>query len=199
MSKKGMELSKSFWITIIAICSVLLVVILIGFISFSNREPDIVEKTEDGGHVTLNYTSELNALTLLKAVPQSDAAGRKNKIDGQYFDFSVDVKVLEASSVEYEVSIIKDKKLSTINDEDIRVYLEKEEDGTYTKVFGPCEYVPSKNFSTVGSEIGSMVLIHDKTSEDISGNYRLRLWLSNKATIQEGDYSVEVDIHALAK
>ena len=144
MSKKGMKLSKNFWVMVIVICSVLLVLITIGFIAFSNRKPEIVEKEEEGGYVTLNYTSEVNALTLLKATPMKDEEGMKNMTEGQYFDFSVDVKVLEAPRVEYEISVIKDEKGSTIDDDGIRIYLEKEEDGLYSKAFGPRRYVPKK-------------------------------------------------------
>ncbi len=37
---------------------------------------------------------------------------------------------------------------------------------------------------------------HDKSEKD---NYRLRIWLSDKAIEKGGKYSVEVDIHAIAK
>ena len=183
MSKKGMKLSKNFWVMVIVICSVLLVLITIGFIAFSNRKPEIVEKEEEGGYVTLNYTSEVNALTLLKATPMKDEEGMKNMTEGQYFDFSV----------------IKDEKGSTIDDDDIRIYLEKEEDGLYSKAFGPRRYVPSKNYSTVGSDLGSMVLVNDSTVKNRTENYRLRIWLSEDAKVKEGSYSVEVDIHAIVK
>ncbi len=199
MAKRGMNLSKNFWIVVIAICSILIVFITIGFISFNNRKPEVIEKEEDGGFVTLNYTSETNALTILNAMPMTDEVGMKNMTEGQYFDFSVEVNVDEAPKVEYEISVIKDKKASSIDDEDIRIYLEKEESGTYTKVFGPGKYIPSKNYSSTGSELGSMVLVNSHTLKTITENYRLRIWLSDKAVLKDGSYSVEVDIHAIAK
>ena len=194
-----MNLSKNFWIAVIAICSCLIIVITIGFISFHNRKPEIVEEEANGGYVTLNYTSEVNALTILKAEPMSDANGMKNLKEGQYFDFSVDVNVDGAPKVEYEISVIKDKKASTISDDDIRIYLEKEDSGTYTKVFGPEKFTPAKNYSSLGSEIGSMVLFGNIRTKSCVDNYRLRIWLSDKAEVKEGSYSVEVDIHAVAK
>ena len=56
-----------------------------------------------------------------------------------------------------------------------------------------------KNYSSVGSEIGSMVLTNVKKIKAGTDNYRLRLWLSDKAIASGGNYSVEVDIHAIAK
>lgn len=194
-----MKLTKNFWIVVIAICTCLIIAISIGFVHFNNRKPEIIEEEESGGYVTLNYTSEVNALTILNAEPMSDAVGIKNIKENQYFDFSVDVNVDEAPKVEYEISVIKDEKASTIDDDDIRIYLEKEDSGTYTKVFGPEKFIPSKNFSAVGSEIGSMVLFGNIRTKSCTDNYRLRIWLSDKAVVKDGSYSVEVDIHAIAK
>ena len=103
--KKGKELSGRFWATVIGICIVMIALVTVGFIIFSNRTPEVVETEEDGGYVTLNYTSEVNALTILGAVPTADAVGMKNMNADQYFDFSVDVDLLDAPKVEYEVSI----------------------------------------------------------------------------------------------
>lgn len=198
-SKKGKELSGRFWITVISICCVMMVLVIVGFVLFNNRTPEVVETEEDGGYVTLNYTSEVNALTILGAVPTADAVGMKNMTEGQYFDFSVDVDLADAPKVEYEVSIIRDKTVSTISDNDIRIYLEKEESGTYTKLFGPEKYTPSKNYSSTGSEIGSMVLTNVKKIKSGTDNYRLRIWLSEEALTTGGSYSVDIDIHAVAK
>ena len=54
-----MNLSKNFWVAVISICLCLLIVITIGFISFHNREPEIVEEEETGGYVNLKYTEIL--------------------------------------------------------------------------------------------------------------------------------------------
>ena len=197
--KKGNDLSREFWITVIAVCSFMMVLIITGILIFSNRKPEVIESEEDGGYVTLNYSSEVNALSILNAQPVTDSVGEKNMNPGQYFDFSVDTNLDGASKVEYEISVIKDKEASTINDDDIRIYLEKEESGTYTKVFGPEKYIGLKNYSSVGSELGSMVLTNVKKIKSETDNYRLRIWLSDKAIEKGGKYSVEVDIHAIAK
>lgn len=194
--KKGKELTGRFWFTTILICLVLAVAVSIGFVVFNNRSPEVIEKDEDGGYVTLNYSSEVKALSLFNAKPTTDAVGIKNT---DYFDFSVDVNLDGAPKVEYEISLIKDEESSTIKDEDVKIYLEKEESGTYTKVFGPEEFTPSKNYSGVGSEIGSMVLTNVKKIKSETDNYRLRIWMSDKAAASTGNYSVEVDIHAIAK
>ena len=62
--KKGKELTGRFWFTTILICLVLAVAVSIGFVVFNNRSPEVIEKDEDGGYVTLNYSSEVKALSL---------------------------------------------------------------------------------------------------------------------------------------
>ena len=199
MEEENNNLSKHFWKHVVKICSLMIVFVIVGFIIFYNRKPEIIEENKEGGFVTLNYTSEINALMVINAKPTTDSVGMKNINTGQYFDFSVDVNLDDASKVEYEISVIKDEKESTISDEDIRIYLEKEESGTYTQLFGPEAYFPAKNYTSVGSEIGSMVLANVKKIKSETDNYRLRMWLSDKATSSGGKYSVEVDIHAVAR
>ena len=194
--EKGKTLSGKFWTTVIFVCSIMVIAIIIGFVAFSKRAPEVIEKDEDGGYVTLNYTTEASALAILDAKPTTDAVGIKSN---NYFDFSVDVNLDGAPKVEYEISLIKDEKESTIPDEDIRIYLEKEDSGTYTRVFGPEEFVHSKNYTGAGSEIGSMVLTNVKKIKSETDNYRLRMWMSDKGKVTGGKYSVEVDIHAVAK
>ena len=134
---KKEKLSKQFWLQFIKICSFMIVFLIAGFVIFNHRKPDVIEENKEGGYVTLNYTSEVNALMITNAQPTIDSVGMKTINPGQYFDFSVDVNLDGAPKVEYEISVIKDEKESTIPDEDIRIYLEKEESGTYTQLFGP--------------------------------------------------------------
>ncbi len=192
-------LSKRFWLIILCITLFMVIFITAGIIIFTNREPEVIEQERDGGYVTLNYSSDSKALTIMNAKPTTDAVGMKIMTDGDYFDFSVVTDLEEASKVEYEISVIKDKEFSTISDDDIRIYLEKEDSGTYIKMFGPENYSPSQNYSDVGSELGSMVIANVKKIKSETDNYRLRIWMSDKAIITTGNYSVEVDIHAKAK
>ena len=197
--KDKFELSKRFWIIVIAVCAVMIVFVTIGIIVFSNREPEVIEQEETGGTVTLNYSSDINALTIKNAKPTTDAVGMKNMTEGEHFDFSVTTDLQDAPKLEYEISIKKDSDISNISDNDIKIYLEKEDSGTYTKVFGPDKFVPSKNYSSVGTPVGSMVLLNVKKLKSETDNYRLRIWMSDKALSSGGKYSVEININAVAK
>ena len=193
------DLSKNFWYLIVGICTLLVIIIIIAFVVFSNRKPEVIEKNENGANIVLNYTSNVSGLKLTDITPTTDAVGMKNLKDEEYFDFSVEVALDNARGVEYEISAVKDTKNSTISDDDIKIYLEKEKSGTYTKVFGPDKFKPLKKKTEIGSEKGSMVLIKTKKTNSIADNYRLRMWLSDKSNVTSGTYAIEIVVNGKAK
>lgn len=196
-NKKG--LSRSFWLVFSGICVVFSVFIIVCFVLFSNKKVEVVEQFENGGNITLSYTNNINGLSITNAVPVTDLVGMKFDDDGLYFDFSVDVSLDNATAIEYEVSAIKDESNSTISDDDIRIYLEREESGSYNKVFGPEKFSPLKSDSKVGSQKGSMVLASVLKKKSTADNYRLRMWLSDSSLISTGSYSLEIVVNGKAK
>lgn len=199
MSKKEDKVSKRFMIINIILCSVLFLLAIIGIVVFANRKPEVIEKETDGGIVTLDYTTATNSFGIMGAKKTSDTVGEKLSAEGTCFDFSVDINLETSFKLEYEISVVKDEKFSTIPDEDIRIYLEKEDSGTYTRVFGPAEFQPLKEKTNIGSEVGSMVISKVKKINTGSDHYRLRMWLSDSSTLETGNYSVDVLINAVSK
>ena len=190
---------RAFIILMISIILILGGLIVTGFIVFSMREKDIQIEEENGADIILNYSSNNSGLEIKNAAKTNDDDGSANLKDGEYFDFSIETLLDNASNVEYEISIIKDEDVSTIPDEDIRIYLEKEKEGTYTKVFGPDKFIPLKKKSEFGSKKGSMPLISVRKTNSNTDSYRLKIWLSDKTTLNNGTYSVEVEVNGIAK
>lgn len=191
--------NKSFTILMVFVTILLISLIIIGFVVFSLREKKIVEEEENGADIILNYSSNDSGLTIKSKSKIKDDDGILSLKDGEYFDFSVEVLLDSATNVEYEISVEKDKDKSTIPDGDIKIYLEKEKEGTYTKVFGPDKFVPLKKASKLGSKKGSMPLVEVKKKNSNTDNYRLRMWLSDKSSLNEGTYSVDVEVNGIAK
>ena len=198
-NKKSGELSRNFWIVLMSVCLVLVIFVGVIFFLFANREEEVIEKKLNGGNILLNYTNDITGLSISKATPVTDAIGMKNDKEGQYFDFSIDIEKNQAKTIDYEIAVIKNETASTISDDDIRIYLEKEDSGTYNKVFGPSPYKPLEKDTKLGSPDGSMVVVKDSTTNSLKENYRLRMWLSNKSLLKNGNYSVEVVVNGHAK
>ena len=190
---------RAFIILMVSVILLLVILIAVGFIFFSLREKNIVVEEENGADIILNYSSNSSGLTIRNATPTDNDTAILALNDGEYFDFSIEVLLDNASDVEYEISVVKDELVSTIPDSDVRIYLEKEKDGTYTKVFGPEKFIPLKKKSKFGTKKGSMSLIDVKKTNSNVDNYRLRMWLSDKSEVKNGVYSVEVEVNGIAK
>ena len=138
-------------------------------------------------------------LNLKNLTPVTDSVAMKDLTDQYYFDFFIDVDLKNATYIEYEISVIKNDKECSITNDDIRIYLEKEQSGTYTKVFGPSKFIPLKEDTKLGSLKNSMVLVKNKALKSSKDNYRLRMWLSDQSLLQSGNYSIDVVVNGKAK
>ena len=199
-NKEG-SLSKQFWYIFVGISSVLIIIISIGMIVFANREEEVITKKETGGNLVLNYTGNNPSLTLTDIGRTTDTVGMKDLTASLQAITSCtnDAELDNAPSIEYEIAVIKDKSKCTISDSDIRIYLEQEKSGTYTKIFGPSKYIPLKKDSNLGTLEGSMVLAKVKKIKKSSDNYRLRIWLADTSALEKGNYSLDVVVNGKAK
>lgn len=191
------KVSKKGFIIIIVLFVVFTIFTIVGFILFSNRKEEVVNEDKDGGNVVLNYSSDASFLNVQNAVPTTDAVGMASNVDGSYFDFSVDTDMDDANNITYELSI---KKTSgTINDNDIIVYLEEEDSGTYNSVLKPTPYKVLKKKSDIGTAAGSMILIKKKMGKSATDNYRIRTWVSESSLLTVANYQLEINIVAKAE
>ena len=104
-----------------------------------------------------------------------------------------------ATYIDYEISVQKDEEFSTISDDDIRIYLEKENSGVYEMVFGPESFTPLRKATKIGTPVDSMVLYENKATKDSTDRYRLRIWVSDKSVTAKGNYGLNVFVNADTK
>lgn len=198
MEKGSNKLSKTFWILTLILCILCIAGISIGFYFYKQETNKVVVKDKLGGDVYLKYVGNTNGLTLLNASPMTDQLGALQDGDNKYFDFSVEVDLDEADFVEYEIAIVKDKSFSNIPDNEVKFYLEEENSGSFSKVFGPSEFKPLEKKTELGTDKGDMVLYTVKKADSGTINYRLRMWMAETSTMPVGNYSVEVSINGKA-
>ena len=184
-------------IIIISIISVLLLLLLIIMIvAFYNKPKEVVTNKKVGGEVNITYTDKSSTLNVVNLTPVEDSAAIKDLTGDNYFEFSVETKVQGAKEVNYEIAITKNTDKSTINDGDIKIYLEKENSGSYSKIFGPSKFKGISKTSDLGTPKGSMVLAKVTNKKSIIENYRLKVWLSSTAspgTIPQ-NYSIDINL-----
>ena len=190
--------SKQFNVILITIVLILIMVFCVCLWLFFDHKEKVIYQVENGGNIFLNYVSDFNGLSLHGMIPSSDDNGIINLKKGSYFDFSIDTKLDDASVIDYEISLFREKKYAYL-DKDVRIYLEEEKSGTYAKVFGPSEFIPLKKVSKYGTKVGDMILLHVSKKNKSTNRYRLRMWLSNSSKMSSVDYSVSVKINGKAK
>ena len=173
---------------IIFICLIVIIVaiIVIAFSIFNNQPKKVQSEYLNAGNVSMTYTSDYSGLFLTSMIPTSDITGMKIDTADRYFDFTIATEVENDATVIYEISLLKNTAMTNIQNDDIKVYLEKLKDGSYVKVLGPVTYTPISASSEVGSPKNSMILAtFTKTSSD-NETYRLRVWLADTAQIPVG-------------
>ena len=172
--------NKNF-ITIFGISLILFVVLMTVVISFFKTPKEVKLEKLDGGSITLTYTDTFNGIQLLKVEPVNDSVGMKFDSADKFFDFSVNTTMKESNKINYEISIKKDSNESTTLDENIRIYLEKENNSKYVSVFGPETYTPLTKKTNIGTKSGYMVIYSGEKMKSGTDNFRLRVWLYDKA------------------
>ena len=182
-NKKGISTK----IIIISFCIVVLILgIIVGAFYIENGKPSkVIEETLPGGSVSLTYTDEQNLFMIENAIPTSDVVGIKNDAAELYFDFTVTTDMNEASLIKYSVLLVKDENISSAINENIKVYLEKQVDGTHKKISDPILFTNNYTDTEIGNNI--MKVHEQKRRESGSDNYRLRIWLSDTAVFNTQD------------
>ena len=109
-------------------------------------------------------------------------------------------EIEDANYVEYEIILVKDEKTSSSLNDNIKVYLEKEKRGTYSKVVEPTIFKSNITDRELGNDL--MSVYKQKKTTSGSDNYRLRLWVSDTAVFNAGEvqnFGVKVAIKGIAK
>lgn len=194
LKENGGKLKLIIIVSIISVLLLLLLVIMI--VAFYNKPKEVITNKKVGGEVNITYTDKSSTLNVVNLTPVEDSTAIKDLTGDNYFEFSVETKLQGAKEVNYEIAITKNADKSTINDSDIKIYLEKENSGSYSKVFGPSKFKGISKTSDLGTPKGSMVLAKVTNKKSIIENYRLKVWLSNTAspgTVPQ-NYSLDINL-----
>ncbi len=193
MNKKGVSKKVICWIILISVLIILIVVLAFGLLS--NKKEDTVQEY-NSGVITMSYTDS-NVFKFTNLVPLTDSLG---KTSDQYFDFVVNTKLEDSDEIDYEiaVSIIEDE--SNVTGDYVKFYLEKQNSGSFSKVFGPSIFKGITTASKLSTPAGSMVLLEDTKKKDSTDNYRLRVFLDEKSIVStDVVYYVSVKVDVFGK
>lgn len=194
------EKNGKLYFILLALLLVVLLAIGISAVAVTVTKKGDKVNTITTGNISLDYTEDTNGITITNAMPLTDAVGKKLSGTDQYFDFSVISTITGQANITYEISALKLGK-STLDDKNVKLYLEKKESGAYKEVMKPTTFTPLASKSDIGSEEGTMILYKDTVKSSQTDHYRLRMWLDENAKIDNisRTFTVQVAIHATAK
>lgn len=197
--------SKFIFISVILVTILVILVLCLSFTAFkkATSEDGTNSSNDSNGNgginskISMTYTENMNGISIQDALPTSDEVGKHLNGKGEYFDFTIKSNIVN-SSITYEIAAIKDKS-STISDDSIKLYLEKQNSGTYEQVMEPTIFKPITEKSKVGSPNGSMVLYKLNRKKSGTDNYRLRMWIKEDAVVEmDKSYTVKVNVYGKA-
>lgn len=193
--KKDIKYSRKIIISLVVIILIVFTVISISFVTYVKLEQ--ISKPNDNiqSNVSMTYTENSNGISIMDATPISDDVGKTLSSEDSYFDFTVSTKIAENTPINYEIVAIKDKS-STIEDKDIKLYLEKQVSGTYEEILEPKAFTPITKESIIGAPKGSMVLKKIVKNKSQFDNYRLRMWINEDSNIQDNKtYTIKINVY----
>ena len=190
--------SKKILLSIILITILVISVISLSFATFQKGNFNDNSNSISTGNISMNYTEDTNGISITNAMPISDEVGKSLKGVGEYFDFTINSTIVNNAKLTYQIAAVKDTK-STVPDSDIKIYLEQQKSGTYESVMDPTPFTPISETSDMGAPKGSMILRTVNKNSSGSDNYRLRMWINEKASPSQGlTYTVKVNVYGKA-
>ena len=132
-------------IFIIIVCLFIFIIMVIGvsMATFTYTKENKSINTISTGNVYLNYTEDTNGINITNAYPMSDEVGKTLTNEEQFFDFTVEAKISGDVVANYEVSAEKEAS-STLNNDEVKLYLEKKVNNSYQEVMAPKNFTPLK-------------------------------------------------------
>ncbi len=186
-------------ILLIVVALIILIVLIAGvtYAVFTYSKEGEKVNSISTGTVTMTYNEGENGVSITDALPMEDCTGEKLLGEEEVFNFTTSINMKGNFEISYEVTASKDAS-STLEDNGIRIYLEKSEDkGAYSKVFGPYGYTPIGETDEFGAGANEMILDVGTVNKTTEYSYKLRMWVSNdyKTNDVSKSYTVKINVY----
>ena len=192
------ESNNKVFIIIICLFIFIIMVIGISMATFTYTKENKSINTISTGNIYLNYTEDTNGINITNAYPMADEVGKTLTNEDQYFDFTVEASLEGDVSANYEVSAEKEAS-STLDNDEVKLYLEKKVNDSYQEVMAPKHFTPLKQSTDLGTMAGAMLLDSDTIQDDSIISYRLRMWVADDTILGDLEKSFGVRVSIKAK
>lgn len=196
------NVSKKLIILLVIISILVIAIDGVAFALFINKENNKSEEFFDSGSVVMTYAENSDIFFINNMLPLASDVARINSDVGQYYDFTVKVNVGDSKSVDYEIALEIDDEFTTALPQNVFVYLEKQESGTYIPVIEPTAFDKLDLKSSCNAPDTAKIIAKVSSEKTISHNYRLRMWLADGTVVSPEflqSFGIEINVYGKAK
>ena len=174
--------------------------------AFTYARTGTTTNTITTGTITMSYTEGKNGITLTDALPITDDAGKALSAEGQYFDFTVNAKIVGKGTTKIDYVITATEVTTSLPSTGVKAYLTSNTDQTVELAPTIVSTLPlTESGNSAGAPVGEHILKSGSISTtDNSVNetttYRLRMWVDQnyQAPSTQQVYSIKVNVYGAA-
>ena len=191
--------SKQVLLSVFGVALLIVAFVGISYAIFVFSAISRVDNTVRSGGITFEYLEGDSVIDINDALPVSDEVGVKQT---KSFDFQVSSAIRGNTTVFYEVrakSLTVDNK---IDNQYVKIYLEKKDGGDFSTVLSPTTFKenPNTSLTNISVDTNTMLLYSGKFSgkkaatTNYSDEFRLKMWLSDKYLIDDVSRSFKIKV-----
>ena len=191
--------SKQVLLSVFGVALLIVAIVGISYAIFVFSAKSRVDNTVRAGGITFEYLEGDSVIDINDALPVSDEVGVKQT---KSFDFQVSSAIRGNTTVFYEVrakSLTVDNK---IDNQYVKIYLEKKDGGDFSTVLFPTAFKENTNTSltNISVDTNTMLLYSGRfsgkkaTTTNYSDEFRLKMWLSDKYLIDDVSRSFKIKV-----
>ena len=198
--------SKQILISILGVAILIVAVVGISFAAFTYVGTGQTTNTITTGTITMSYTEDTNGITLTDALPITDESGKALSAEGQYFDFTVNARIIGKGTTQLNYAITATEVTNSLPNTGVKVYLTSNSDSTVELAPTLVSKLPqAQSGNSAGATVGERILKSgtiNTTDEtvDQTTTYRLRMWVDQNYTAPSTKqvYSIKVNVYGAA-
>lgn len=191
--------SKQVLLSVFGVALLIVAIVGISYAIFVFSAKSRVDNTVRSGGITFEYLEGDSVIDINDALPVSDEVGVKQT---KSFDFQVSSAIRGNTTVFYEVrakSLTVDNK---IDNQYIKIYLEKKDGDDFSMVLSPTTFKenPNTSLTNISVDTNTMLLYSGRfsgkkaTTTNYSDEFRLKMWLSDKYLIDDVSRSFKIKV-----
>lgn len=191
--------SKQVLLSVFGVALLIVAIVGISYAIFVFSAKSRVDNTVRSGGITFEYLEGDSVIDINDALPVSDEVGVKQT---KSFDFQVSSAIRGNTTVFYEVrakSLTVDNK---IDNQYVKIYLEKKDGDDFSMVLSPTTFKenPNTSLTNISVDTNTMLLYSGRFSgkkaitTNYSDEFRLKMWLSDKYLIDDVSRSFKIKV-----